>query len=582
MQQPKFFRVAQTRGIWNLIAPEGKPFFSAGVCCVDQGTPRGQYKPENPSYAAYRHYPGAEAWAEGAARRLKSWNFNTVGGWSDAVMRKRGMPYTQVLHLGSSAVPAVPWGDLFSAETARTMDEVARKQIQPLKDDPNLIGWFTDNELGWWDETQFIYYLQQPETNATHNVLIDLLKEHYKGDFSLFQRDFETEGVSRFEQLTQGVSLYRRPGGRAGQVIDKFTFAFADQYYRMTRECIRRHDPHHLILGDRYAGWYPAPVARAAGRHMDVVSTNYGADWTNGELARFQLDRLHRLTGKPVLITEYYFAAMENRSGNRNRKGGFPTVQTQKERAASFRRNLREMASRPYIVGAHWFQYTDEPTHGRGDGEDYNMGLIDIEDRPYELLTAAATEVQGSIPRLRSRLAPLPTHRADREKQIPPAPGRVEEGLRSWPTDAAYLISQNPYPFGDMYAVWDARNIYVAVVAADYADVKLYRGGKMPPTERTTLHLHPGKGRPIRIRFGPGITPDTETKADSGLLRNLAGKATTASVLYILPSERFGKTKLRPGDVIPLTASLVRHGGVERMEWNLRLRLGATTPGTTG
>ena len=36
----------------------------------------------------------------------------------------------------------------------------------------------------------------------------------------------------------------------------------------------------------------------------------------------------------------------------------------------------------PYVVGADWFQYYDEPPHGRKlDGEDYNFGLVDIHDR---------------------------------------------------------------------------------------------------------------------------------------------------------------------------------------------------------
>lgn len=574
MPSSNFFRVGQTRGVWHLITPEGKPFFSTGVCCVDQGTPRGKYDPRNPSYAAYRHYPNTEAWAKATVQRLKSWNFNTIGGWSDATLLKRGMPYTQVLHLGSSAIPAVPWGDLFSEETARTMDEVARKQILPLKDDPYLIGWFTDNELGWWDETQFGFFLKQPESNATRKVLINLLREHYRGDFALLQKDFETGAATRFEQLTPDTKIYRRPGGRSGEVIDKFTFTFASKYYQLTRDCVRRYDKNHLILGDRFAQWYPAPVARAAGQYMDVVSTNYGADWVNGELSHFQLERLHRLTGKPILITEYYFAAMENRSGNKNRKGGFPTVQTQKERATSFRRNLREMISRPYIIGAHWFQYTDEPAQGRGDGEDYNMGLVDVENRPYELMTAAATEVQGGIPKLRAGLAPFPTPHADREKRIPAAPRRVEEGLQYWDTDAAYLASQNSLPFGDLYATWNAQTLYLAVLASDFIDGGLYAGGKIPASERTTLHLQPTGGKPIRIRFGPGAPSETEATSDSGVVRRTIGRATTTSLLCAIPAERFGKKAFRSGDVLPLTASLVRHGGVEKMDWQVRLRLG--------
>jgi hypothetical protein len=34
-------------------------------------------------------------------------------------------------------------------------------------------------------------------------------------------------------------------------------------------------------------------------------------------------------------------------------------------------------------VGTHWFQYRDQATTGRGDGENYQIGLVDICDTPY-------------------------------------------------------------------------------------------------------------------------------------------------------------------------------------------------------
>ena len=37
----------------------------------------------------------------------------------------------------------------------------------------------------------------------------------------------------------------------------------------------------------------------------------------------------------------------------------------------------------PALIGTHWFQWMDEPNTGRMDGENYNIGLIDIADRPY-------------------------------------------------------------------------------------------------------------------------------------------------------------------------------------------------------
>ena len=110
-------------------------------------------------------------------------------------------------------------------------------------------------------------------------------------------------------------------------------------------------------------------MARASARHVDAVSSNLNSSWNDGTFARFYLETLHRLTGKPVLVGEFYMSARDNRSGNKNSRGVFPVVATQKERAAGFRNTLHALLKIPYVLGADWFQYYDEPTHGRYDGE---------------------------------------------------------------------------------------------------------------------------------------------------------------------------------------------------------------------
>ena len=47
-------------------------------------------------------------------------------------------------------------------------------------------------------------------------------------------------------------------------------------------------------------------------------------------------------------------------------------------------------AAHPALVGTHWFQWLDQPVTGRNDGENYSIGFIDVADRPYAELIAAA------------------------------------------------------------------------------------------------------------------------------------------------------------------------------------------------
>src|SRR6516162_10917173 len=76
------FSVQQRDGISWLTRPDGQRFFSLGVCVVNQGVSR-SFNSTNPGYAAFQYYGTSNRWAETTLQRLKSWNFTTVGGWSD-------------------------------------------------------------------------------------------------------------------------------------------------------------------------------------------------------------------------------------------------------------------------------------------------------------------------------------------------------------------------------------------------------------------------------------------------------------------------------------------------------------------
>jgi hypothetical protein len=176
--------------------------------------------------------------------------------------------------------------------------------------------------------------------------------------------------------------LFLRPGGNGIRVERRFLELLAERYYSLVRDIIRKYDQRALILGDRYQSFYYPEVARAATRYVDAVSTNLNVSWNDGSFARFYLETLHRLAAKPVLIGEFYLCAQDNRSGNKNDRGVYPVVATQRTRRRILQ-HAADIAQNPYVIGADWFQYYDEPTHGRFDGENFNFGLVDIHDRPY-------------------------------------------------------------------------------------------------------------------------------------------------------------------------------------------------------
>jgi hypothetical protein len=59
---------------------------------------------------------------------------------------------------------------------------------------------------------------------------------------------------------------------------------------------------------------------------------------------------------------------------------------------------IRSVADCPNFVGCHWFQYIDEPLTGRWyDGENYNIGMVDVTDTPYPELLAATKKANEEV-----------------------------------------------------------------------------------------------------------------------------------------------------------------------------------------
>lgn len=570
---PASIQVKVIDGAWWFVKPDGERFISLGVNCVDPGLARDNYEPSKPAYAAFRHYDSTDAWAEDTMRRLKTWNFNTVGGWSHPAIQRGKMPYISVLHLGSYT--GVPWNDLFAADFDKQIERLSKQFVTPHRDDPQLLGWCSDNELGWYPDTLFTFHLSQPAESKTRQRLLKLLKEHYEGDFVALTRDFISPGIDTFEELEKGGTLQAKSAGAARAVILEFTRLLAERYYQVVHQAIRHVDPNHLILGDRYASYCPAVVAEVAGPYVDVITTNY--DWpasTDGFLPPQYLRRLHALSDRPVLVTEYYVAAAENRSGNPNTGNIFTTVPTQQQRAAAVDHRLRQLIHEPYLVGAHWFQFADEPPGGRsGDGEDYNFGLIDIENRPYEEVAAVMTDLNGRAAAIHAlagsdgaAVAPaMPTI------SIPHAKAAPLEGVANWDKRGDVPPQAPAKGATDLLACWDADHVYIAVMGLRFIDSELYPDHDRPDEEFLKLSLGASdEAELVCIRFGVGNKavvddPRVECRAWQEGVRYTA--------IAALPAAIFGKTTLQTGDELELRASIVDRRDNLDTRWKTTLQL---------
>jgi hypothetical protein len=569
------YRIAQKGGIWWLETPAGKPFFSLGVCCVFQGDTRATFNPKNPGYAAYQEYPSPSAWAQSTLTRLKSWNYTTIGGWSDYPVLRASpamdMPYEQFIPIGMGV--GAPWLDMWDPKVMAKMDQVARDAILPVRNDPRLMGYFTDNELGWWNAALFEYTLSKHKaTSGQRRRLVALLRKTYKGQWGILLHDFEPEKANSFAELAKGGTLYLRPGGNGMRVVRAFAYIAASRYYQLVHDIVRKYDRRGLILGDRYQSFYYPDVARAAGPYLDVSSTNLNASWQDGGVARFYLDTLHELTRRPVMVTEFYATSTENSSGNQNNSSGFLVLPTQAERAVVFRNQLEWFLSRPYVVGADWFQYFDEPKNGRGDGENYDMGLVDIHDRPYQEITAASKAMDLNELK-KASLAPLPditTQGIPRAPADPLAGDNDRTLMLAWDRMHGFVKWVSSAPTADLYACWDSKALYLGIYDIDMAEKAFYKDNKIPEADLMRVQISgPGLAHPIDITLKDTAGKVAEQWNVDGLTIRRYGPEDNVrnSTVLELPAALFGKSAFAPGERARLHVTLLSHARGYRTEW---------------
>ncbi len=164
----------------------------------------------------------------------------------------------------------------------------------------------------------------------------------------------------------------------------------AEQYFSTIRRVLREELPNHLYLGCRIA-WGTEVIYRAAARHCDVVSVNNYGRRFNRRLPAGAVD-------KPMINGEFHFGALD--------RGMFHTglvgTQNQEERAQCYRNFVNACLDHPRFIGTHWFQWQNQALTGRCyDGENYQIGFLDVTDTPYPELVKAARDIAKTMYRRR-------------------------------------------------------------------------------------------------------------------------------------------------------------------------------------
>lgn len=418
-----YFHLQRINDRWWLITPEGNVFLSVGVNSVH---PNGDFAPAL-GYSPYERnigqkYANIHGWISATLGNLRDWGFNTVGGFSlpvyDRTTDDQAIPYTISLALGDLGGADWQKGTFPDVFNAAFRDEVAKavsRICAKARQDPYLIGYFTDNELNW--DNAIPSMLRLPDNAPGKRAVMKFIKDYYGNDFNKFKAVWETTAAS-FDALGDTKSIQPKKGSelKAKDARDALLRFITREYFEATAGAIRSCDKNHLILGVRFLPVTPRLVVEESGHYADVTAVNYYTnkdedksknylEWIEGQAAHGMavaehgwLKEYYELSRRPVLITEFSFKAKDSRLPNK-RGGGLETrvYQTQQERADMYEWYAKRSASKEYIIGYHWFQYMDQPKEGRFDGENSNLGLVDIRDTAYPSLIERIRVVNRAI-----------------------------------------------------------------------------------------------------------------------------------------------------------------------------------------
>lgn len=356
------FRVAKAGGKWWFVTPGGRLFFSTGVDVartmtdVTDGT-------KHPGWFETPLPPGGKLpftiwnlekkfgkkdfesdYFDLVLKRLDSWGLNTIGNWSAPALCMKGeKPYVACVLERAKGVKRHPKFHIYDFADPAFEKNFRAAIRSAFASDPFLAKAAKDPMcIGFFIDNELQFHKWIPEA----------------GD------------------------------GAAAPL--------ADLYFRICREELDRAAPGKLYLGSRFVGFrQPGVLWRTAAKYCDVVTVNAYAN------SVFNLPENMFEEGKerPILVGEFHFGCFDRGMF----KPGLAPVWSQEERGRSYERFVEGCLQHPLIAGCHWFQYRDQPLLGRGDGEAYEIGFVDVCDRPYPELCRAARRTGSAMYEKRSK-----------------------------------------------------------------------------------------------------------------------------------------------------------------------------------
>ncbi len=376
-----FFHVTKIGDRWWGVDPEGYLYINVALNSISMG------KSQRNEKAVLEKFGSPEKWISKTLEILEDNGFNCAGSWSDADAiiganntskrpfaytinwnfmsgygKQRGGTFQQPGHTGypNDAI------FVFDPEFETFCDNHAKKLLA-TKDDPNLFGHFSDNEMPFKIKS-LDNFLALPENEPGHKAAMKWMLE---------------QGITK-EQITD-------------QHREVFMALVGEKYLSVVSKAIKKYDPNHLYIGARFYSDEKnhAEFMKVAGKYLDVISNNYYNYWTPDSV---QMANWAAWTGKPFIVTEYYTKGED--SGMPNQSGAGWIVRTQRDRGLFYQNYNLALLESKNCIGWHYFKYQDNDPTAKGvdpSNIDANKGIVNNDYTLWTPMTDLMKELNTQV-----------------------------------------------------------------------------------------------------------------------------------------------------------------------------------------
>lgn len=356
-------------GRWWVVDPLGYLNICRAVNAISQGSGT------TSKNAFASKFGNTTAWMNSTKQLLNDNGFFCAGAWSATAsitsnpnQTSKPLAYTIILNwmsgFGStrtyqqSGHMGYPNDAIFVFESGfASYCETKAQALVNNKTDKNLFGYFTDNELPFYNKS-LNNFLRLGKTSQTD--------ENYLAT----KKWLSDNGYTEADTLNTDIQA-------------RFLGFVAKTYFSTVYNAIKKYDPNHMVLGPRVnvaEARDNAYFMQNAGPYVDILAVNYYGVWTPNISGNILWGKN---LGKPFMVTEFYTKGED--SGLANTSGAGWIVKTQLERGYEYQNYTLGLLESKYCVGWHWFKYFDNDPTVTSDPSniDANKGIVNLSYEPY-------------------------------------------------------------------------------------------------------------------------------------------------------------------------------------------------------